>query len=144
MSGFFLGYAPVAPGTFGTFAALPFYFCFIFLPWWGYAAATLAFTAVAVYLADRAEGIFGGKDDRRIVADEMAGFLITMTAVRPDWKWLILGFLLFRVFDILKPWPAGMIDKRLKGGLGVVLDDVAAGVYAALVLQISIYFFNRV
>ncbi|MEW6265400.1 MAG: phosphatidylglycerophosphatase A [Thermodesulfobacteriota bacterium] len=135
-SGGGLGYAPVAPGTFGTLAGVPFYLAFSLLPAWAYAAATIALIAAAAVLAGRAEEIHGGRDDRRIVIDEAAGYVVTMTGLRPSLLGMILGFLLFRAFDILKPWPGGTIDRRLRGGWGVVLDDVAAGLYGLVVLQI--------
>jgi phosphatidylglycerophosphatase A len=75
------------------------------------------------------------------VWDEIVGYLITMAAAPSGWLWIVLGFVLFRLFDILKPWPVSLADKKLHGGFGVMLDDVIAGLYALLVLQLIAYFF---
>lgn len=96
-------------------------------------------TLAAMPLAGRAETLFGRKDDGRIVVDEIAGFLVATALVRPAWGSVILGFIFFRFFDILKPWPVRVIDRRGAGGPGVVLDDVLAGVYACLCLLFAAY-----
>lgn len=87
-----------------------------------------------------AERHFGRKDDPRIVIDEITGYLVAMVAVGPAVSGVIIGFLLFRVFDILKPWPVGLIDKKISGGIGIVMDDVAAGIYAAVLTNILVRF----
>ncbi len=94
----------------------------------------------AIYLAARAEAIYGGHDDRRIVIDEVVGYLVTMTGAAPTVIGIFLGFVIFRIFDIAKPWPCSAIDQRMPGGTGVVLDDVAAGVYGAITFNIIYYF----
>lgn len=127
-----LGYAPVAPGTFGTLAGLPLAWVFSFLPLAWRAAALAAFIALAIWTAGLAETLHGQKDDGRVVIDEAAGYLVGVFLFAPTALNLGLGFVFFRVFDILKPWPASAIDRRMGGGAGVVLDDVAAGAYAAL------------
>ena len=136
----FLGYAPVASGTFGTLAGIVLFLALSLLPFWGYLAVLFVFLALAVLISHRAEQIFGGKDDGRIVIDEVAGYLVTMAGIRPGLTVIILGFLLFRAFDILKPWPVRFIDQKCPGGLGVVLDDVAAGIYSLAVLFVIIHF----
>ena len=78
----------------------------------------------------------GVHDHRGIVWDEIVGFLVTMTAVPVSWRVILAGFVLFRLFDILKPWPIGWLDRHVGDGLGIMLDDLLAGVLAALVLQI--------
>jgi phosphatidylglycerophosphatase A len=134
-TGFGIGYAPVAPGTFGTALAVPIAWGASALPQWGYLALCAAVTLVAVWAAGRADRVFGEHDAGRIVIDEVAGFLCAMLPVsRADWRLLAAGFVLFRIADIVKPPPARWIDQRLEGGAGVVLDDVVAGAYAALVL----------
>jgi len=130
----------VASGTFGTLAGIPLFLGLSQLPFWAYLAALAAVIILAVYLAARAEGIYGQRDDGRIVIDEVAGYLVTMVGVGPSLGGIILGFILFRAFDILKPWPARLIDRKWRGGLGLVLDDVAAGVYACAVLHVLIFF----
>ena len=136
----FLGYAPVAPGTFGTLAGIPLFLVLCLLPFWGYLAVLSIFVALAVLISYRAEEVFGGKDDGRIVIDEVAGYLVTMAGIRPGVTVIIVGFLLFRAFDIIKPWPVRFVDRKCPGGLGVVLDDVAAGLYSLAVLYILIQF----
>jgi phosphatidylglycerophosphatase A len=91
---------------------------------------------VACWAAGEAERIFQEQDSKRIVIDEAVGFLVTMTALPPTWPYLIGGFCLFRCFDILKPPPIRLIERKVKGGYGVVLDDVLAGIYAQISLRI--------
>ena len=131
-----VGYAPVASGTFGSLVALPF------LPPLAalrarsplvYGAVVLALLAVAVWSAGRAEDVFGGHDHSRIVIDEVAGLVIAGAFLPGTWGAAALAFVLFRAFDVLKPFPAGRIDGRVEGGLGVVGDDLVAGVYAGVV-----------
>ena len=134
-TGFGVGYSPVAPGTAGTLAAVPLAWAVSGLPQWGYLALCAGVIALAVWSSSTANRVFGEHDSGRIVADEVAGFLCTMAPVdRADWVLLAIGFLLFRVADIAKPPPARWIDRRMQGGAGVVLDDVAAGVWAGVAL----------
>jgi len=130
------GYAPVAPGTVGTIAAIPLFLLLSLLPLYGYIPCVLAIGLAACWVAGRAEQIFGEKDNRRIVIDEVVGLLITMAAVPPTWPYLLAGFVLFRIFDVLKPPPIRFIERTVKGGWGVVLDDVLAGIYAQISLRI--------
>jgi phosphatidylglycerophosphatase A len=129
------GYAPAAPGTFGTLGAIPLYLALSRLPAGAYLAATLAFIALAVAAAARAGRYWGIADASPIVIDEVAGYLVTMALVPFSWPAALAGFVLFRVFDVLKPWPASAFD-RVKTGFGVVMDDVAAGVYAWAALRL--------
>lgn len=131
-----VGYAPVAPGTWGTAAAVPLVWLAAALPHWGYIALCVGVTVVAIAASARADRAFGEHDAGTIVVDEVAGFFWTMAGVahRDDWTLLAAGFVLFRVADIVKPPPARAIDRRLPGGSGVVLDDVVAGWWAALAL----------
>jgi len=140
VSGVFLGYAPLASGTFGTLAGIPLCLGLSFLPLWAYLGLAAAFILAAIILCQRAEAIFEAKDDGRIVIDEVAGYLVTMIGIKPGFVVIIVGFLLFRIFDIFKPWPARLIDQKLAGGAGVVLDDVAAGVYACVILHLLAVF----
>jgi len=135
----YLCYAPIAPGTFGTLSGIPLFLVFSYLPFLGNLAILFVFLILAVFLSSKAEAAFGRKDDGRIVIDEVAGFLVTMAGVRPGLAAVILGFLLFRAFDILKPWPVRFVDKKCPGGLGVVLDDVVAGLYSLIVLYVILY-----
>ncbi len=128
------GFSPVASGTAGTLAAIPLYICLARLPLPLYLLTLLAFFFFACWVSGKAEIIFNEKDSGKIVIDEVVGFLVTMIAIPPDWRYIAAGFLLFRFFDIVKPPPANWFDQKLKNGYGVVLDDVAAGVYAWLCL----------
>ncbi len=123
------GYAPVAPGTFGTLGAIPLYWALSWLTWPGYVLATLALLGAGTYAAGRAGRYWGVADASPIVIDEVVGYLVTMAFVPFSWPAALVGFLLFRLFDVLKPWPASAFD-RVKSGFGVVMDDVAAGVFA--------------
>jgi len=93
-----------------------------------------------VYICDYTSKALGVHDHSGIVIDEIAGYFITMIAVPLDWVWVITGFLLFRFFDILKPWPISWLDKNVHGGLGIMLDDVLAGAFALVCLHSIIYF----
>ncbi len=135
-TGFGVGYSPIAPGTLGTLIAIPVYYFLSTIPSPLYEITLIAFLFLSVWISENAEIFFGKKDDTRIVIDEMIGFLITMLWVPKTTLFIILGFFLFRFFDILKPFPIRGLEKRLKGGFGVVLDDVLAGVYANVILEI--------
>jgi phosphatidylglycerophosphatase A len=128
------GYAPVAPGTFGTLGAIPLYLALSRLSAGAYLVTLLAFAALSAYAADRAGRYWGLADASPIVIDEVAGYLLTLALVPFSWPAALAGFVLFRIFDVLKPWPASALD-RVKNGFGVVMDDLAAGVYAWAALQ---------
>src|SRR5688500_8236818 len=122
------GYSPIAPGTCGTAVAVPLAFALSDLPTWQFTLLTVLITAIAIWAADRADRAWGTHDSGRIVIDEVAGYLVTMTFVdRSHWIPLAVGFVVFRVFDIVKPPPVRWLDQNLPGGFGVVLDDIAAG-----------------
>jgi phosphatidylglycerophosphatase A len=140
-TGFGVGYSPIAPGTLGTLIAIPVYYFLSTIPSPLYEITLIAFLFLSVWISENAEIFFGKKDDTRIVIDEMIGFLIAMLWVPKTTRFIIIGFFLFRFFDILKPFPIRGLEKRLKGGFGVVLDDVLAGVYANIILQIISYYF---
>ena len=130
------GYSPILPGTTGTLFAIPAYYGLTLLGPIPYIAITAALVLIAIPIADRAEKIFGKKDARQIVIDEVAGYLVTMLFF---WKFdpiaAAIGFLAFRFFDIVKVPPANMIE-RIGGGAGVVLDDIAAGAHACIATHI--------
>lgn len=128
------GYSPIASGTAGTLAAIPFYIWFARLPLPLYLLTLAAFFFLSCWVSGKAEIIFQEKDSGKIVIDEVVGYLVTMIAIPFDWRYMVAGFFLFRFFDIVKPPPANWFDRKLKNGYGVVLDDVAAGVYAWLCL----------
>ena len=138
-TGFYSGYCPVAPGTAGTLVGVCFFWCFSKFTPPLYLITVLAFIFLSVWIADGAEKIFQKKDAPCIVIDEISGLLITMALI--PWSWLNvgLGFLLFRFFDIIKPFPARWVEKKLPGGWGVVLDDIVAGVYGNIILQVVVH-----
>ncbi|WP_040576284.1 phosphatidylglycerophosphatase A family protein [Methylophaga thalassica] len=138
--GFGSGLAPKAPGTFGTLAAIPVFYLMQSLPMASYLLLTVVFFFLGIWFCQKTVDWLQQDDPSAIVWDEIVGFLITMIAAPSGWLWILLGFVLFRVFDILKPWPVSLADKRLHGGFGVMLDDVIAGLYALLILQLIAYF----
>ncbi len=133
--GFGSGLSKHMPGTFGTVAAIPIYLALQPLGIWPYSLATLACVVVGIYICDGAARKLEVHDFGGIVWDEIAGLLITLWGLEPSWQSLLAGFALFRVFDILKPWPIKWLDRRVEGGFGIMIDDVLAGVFAALMLK---------
>ena len=137
---FGVGRAPIASGTAGSVPGVA-------LAWalsaaagpWAAVAGLVAVTVVGTWAADAAARHFGRKDPGEVVVDEVAGQMLALLFVPATWQALALGFLLFRVFDILKPYPAGALE-RLPGGAGIMADDLAAGTYANLALQATIRF----
>ncbi len=134
-TGLGVGYSPIAPGTLGTLLAIPVYYFLSNIASPIYEVTLIGFFFLSVWISENAETFFGKKDDRRIVIDEIMGFLITMLWVPKTVRFIIIGFFLFRFFDILKPFPIRHLERRLKGGFGVVLDDVMAGVYTSIILH---------
>lgn len=130
------GLAPRAPGTAGSFVALLLWYALAQLPPWLQALTTVAFVALAIYAAQVAGRHFGHHDDQRIVVDEWAGILVTLFLVPPGLATMAAGFVLFRLFDITKPWPARHFDRKVHNGFGNVMDDVCAGIYARLALLV--------
>jgi phosphatidylglycerophosphatase A len=137
--GFGSGLATKAPGTFGTLAALPLvWVCSYFLSLNMYVILTLIFSVVGIWLCGRTAHDMQVHDDSSIVWDEVVGMLITMIAVPLSWQTLLVGFVLFRLFDIVKPWPISYLDKHVHGGFGIMADDVLAGVFALSSLHIGL------
>lgn len=134
--GFGAGLAPWAPGTVGTLVAIPLYLALVLLPPLIYLLALALLILVGLWACGKTAAEVGGGDPSAIVWDEILGFLLTMALVPPLWYWLLLGFLLFRFFDIVKPWPIAAVDLRVKGGLGIVLDDLVAGALAWVLMQV--------
>jgi len=136
--GFGSGLAPFAPGTFGTLVAIPIYLLMSSLPLMTYIALTVVLFVMGVWLCQVTAKDMGVHDHGGIVWDEIVGYLITMIAVPSGWMWVILGFVLFRLFDITKPWPIRQVDRQMGGGLGIMFDDVLAAFYAWLLIQLLI------
>lgn len=135
--GFGSGLAPTAPGTFGTLAGIVLYLPAARLTLLPYLGLTLLLLVLGVWLCGRSAARLGVPDHPAIVWDEVVGLFVTMTGAPAGFGWLLAGFVLFRIFDILKPWPIAVLDRRVGGGLGIMLDDVLAGVAAALCLQLG-------
>jgi phosphatidylglycerophosphatase A len=131
------GALPKAPGTFGTLAAIPLYLLLQPLSLVPYLLTILGMFLFGIWLCEVVSRDLGVHDHGGIVWDEWVGFLITMIAAPQDWVWLLAGFALFRLFDIWKPWPIGLLDKRIGGGLGIMLDDVLAGLYGLALMQLA-------
>ena len=143
-TGAYFGYSPYAPGTVGTLWGAAIVFLTASWPLYAKAAIIAASFAVSVIAAGQAEKAFGGvKDPSQIVCDEVCGFLVAFFLIPFTVFNLILVFILFRFFDIVKPYPVNFIDKRLGGGLGITLDDVMAGVYANIAAQIVIIVLSK-
>ena len=140
--GSFSGKSPFAPGTAGTVVGVLLYLALKNISPIPSAALVILLCVIGIWAAGRAETILGKKDASEIVIDEIAGYLIAMFMVPAGWGYIAAGFFLFRIFDIIKPWPLFDLQEA-KGGLGVMLDDIGAGVYTNIVLQIAAYFINR-
>jgi len=138
-SGFGAGYVPMVPGTAGTLVAIPIFLVLSSIPFPLHELTILTFFFFASWISGEAERYWGRKDHPRIVIDEIMGYLIAMLWLPKTTLFIILGFFLFRFFDIVKPPPIRLLEK-VKGGFGVVLDDVVAGIYANIVLQIISHF----
>ncbi|WP_101759074.1 phosphatidylglycerophosphatase A [Oceanicoccus sp. KOV_DT_Chl] len=135
--GFGSGLAPKAPGTFGTLMAVPLYLLLNQLPLVIYFGIVVLAFALGIYLCGKTADDLGVHDHPGIVWDEFVGFWITMMAAPAGWQWLLLGFALFRLFDIWKPWPIKIFDQTMETGLGIMIDDVLAGIYALVIIQIA-------
>ncbi len=134
--GFGSGLSPKAPGTCGSLVALIIYVPLSLLPVFAYLAYILLAFMLGVYICGVAANRLDVKDPGAIVWDEFVGMWIALIIAPEGWSYLVLAFLLFRLFDIFKPWPVDYLDRNIEGGLGVMMDDVAAGIYALAVLQI--------
>lgn len=139
--GFGSGAFPTAPGTIATLYAIPFYLILSQLSLPFYLLFVIAFTAFSAWVSDRISREIQVHDHPGMCIDEFVGFFVTMINAPLGLAWIVLGFVLFRLFDILKPWPISHIDKHVHGGFGMVLDDVVAGVFAMVVIQVLALFF---
>jgi len=137
--GFGSGLSPVAPGTMGTLVAIPIFLMLATFSPVIYLLFVVIIFFVGCWASGRTAEALNVHDHPGIVIDEIVGYLITMIFVPITWYWVILGFLLFRLFDIWKPWPISIADKQVKGGLGIMLDDVLAALYSLLSLHIVIW-----
>lgn len=133
--GFGSGLAPRAPGTMGTLAAVPLAVALKLLPALVFWPLLAMLFVAGVRICDVASRRAGEHDPGGIVWDEMVAYWLVAAFVPLSWTWLLAAFVLFRLFDILKPWPIGWVEKRFDGGLGIMLDDIVAALYAILILQ---------
>jgi len=134
--GFGSGLAPKAPGTFGTLAAVPLFLLMSSLPPFFYALLVLVVCISGIYICGKAAKDVGVHDHGAIVWDEFAGFFITMFMIPVSWQSVLVGFILFRIFDIAKPWPISVADKKLTGGFGIMFDDVLAGLFSLVIMHV--------
>jgi phosphatidylglycerophosphatase A len=138
--GFGSGLFPRAPGTAGTLAAVPLYWL---IADWGlawYTAVVLVAALLGIWICGAASRELNVHDHPGIVWDEFVGYWITLWAVPVDWVWMLAGFVVFRVLDIAKPWPINHLDKKVKGGFGIMIDDILAGVMACATLHVALWF----
>jgi phosphatidylglycerophosphatase A len=142
-TGFYVGNIPLAPGTFGSLIGLPL--CFLLAGIQLPPAIILAvlFIGLAVWVSNAAEKILKKKDPGCIVIDEVCGMVVTLIGLPFNLTTAVIGFIIFRILDILKPFPIGTLDKRLSGGIGIVADDVVAGIFANIFLSILLYISDR-
>ncbi len=138
---FGLGLIPYAPGTWGTIGAIPLVWYFHSLGEMQYMYATAAFVMVSLFIAQMYENELATEHDPcEFVLDEVAGFLVTMTWVPFTWPYLLAGFVLFRLLDILKPWPISWVDAEVPGGFGAMADDLVAGILASIAMQLILHY----
>ena len=137
--GFGTGRSPVAPGTFGTLVGIPAYLLLQPFAIYIYVAVVAGLFGVGVWLCQVTERDLGVHDHPGIVWDEIVGYLITMFMAPAGWEWVVLGFFLFRLFDIWKPFPIRQIERRVRGGFGNMLDDALAAAYAWVMLQVAVW-----
>lgn len=135
--GFGSGLSPVMPGTCGTLVGVGLYVWLPALPLVPYLLLILIMFVAGIWLCGQTAVDLGIHDHSSIVWDEIVGFFVTMISAPAGWGWVVAGFVLFRIFDIWKPWPINWLDRHVHGGLGIMLDDLLAGVYAAVLLQIT-------
>ncbi len=140
--GFGSGLAPVAPGTVGTLVAIPIYLFLCTFSSLAYFTAVVVISLLSMYIAGESARLLKTHDHGGIVLDEICGYLVTMLFAPSGWLWIVVGFVLFRLFDILKPWPIGFLDRHVHGGVGIVIDDLMAGIYALLSLQLAVLAVN--
>jgi phosphatidylglycerophosphatase A len=137
--GFGSGLSPWAPGTAGTLVAVPLYLLISSWSLLQYTGFIVLTALLGVWICGVASRQLKVHDHPGLVWDEFVGFWITMWAVPADWVWIVAGFLAFRVFDIVKPWPVSVLDRKVGGGFGIMIDDVLAGVMACLTLHIALW-----
>lgn len=137
--GFGSGLMPIAPGTWGTIMALPLYWLLAGYSWVIYLIVILFAFVLGIFLCDKVSRDLNVHDYSGIVWDEVVGYLCTMFLIPSSFRWSVIGFVLFRLFDIWKPQPIRWLDKSVKGGLGIMLDDILAAIFAWFFLQLLVW-----
>jgi len=140
-TGLYSGYLPKAPGTWGSLVGLLLVFLFHNFSLAVYIAVAGGLFVVGSFAAGEAEKILDNRDPGVVVIDEIVGMLVTMTAVPLTPFTMLVGFIFFRIFDIVKPFPVNIFDQHFHGGLGIMLDDVVAGIYSLIILNLVLYLF---
>jgi len=136
-TGFGSGLFPWGPGTAGSVAAIPCWMLLTYLPWQVYSMVVMFSICIGIYLCHQTAKDMGVHDHGSIVWDEFVGMWITLMAIPVrSWQWVLAGFVVFRIFDIWKPWPIRWFDRNMHGGMGIMIDDVIAGVISALVIYL--------
>ncbi|MCL9782178.1 phosphatidylglycerophosphatase A [Vibrio sp. S4M6] len=147
-TGFGSGLSPIVPGTMGTIASIPFYLLLVQLPAPAYYLVVVLACVIGIKICQVTSDDMGVHDHGSIVWDEFAGYWITMLVVpylhinTLDWRWVVAGFVIFRFFDMVKPWPISWLDKRVGGGFGIMVDDILAGIMSLIVLTLVGYYFG--
>ncbi|MFH0264687.1 phosphatidylglycerophosphatase A [Vibrio rumoiensis] len=145
--GFGSGLSKIVPGTMGTLASIPFYLLLVQLPPLAYGIVVIIAALVGITICQKTSDDMQVHDHGAIVWDEFVGFWITMSVVplmglpHYDWQTLLIGFVLFRIFDMVKPWPISLLDRHVHGGFGIMIDDVLAGVFAAISLWLLVLYY---
>ncbi|MGY8813934.1 MAG: phosphatidylglycerophosphatase A family protein [Gammaproteobacteria bacterium] len=137
------GYMPKAPGTMGTVVGVVLYLILYKLAWFYYLALVILLFLIGIWICGVTARELQVHDHPSIVWDEIVGYLVTMIFAPAGWWWILLGFVLFRLFDIFKPWPINLLDKHIKGGLGIMIDDLIAGIFSLTLLQLIAYILYR-
>lgn len=138
------GLSPVAPGTVGTLVTVPLVAATWNLPLALRAAIALLLIVAGAWLCGASARRLGVHDFGGIVIDEVAGFFLVMLLLPAGWWWMLAGFVAFRILDIAKPWPIGVLDRRVQGGTGIMLDDLVAALFAAAILRMGIFAWNAI
>jgi phosphatidylglycerophosphatase A len=141
-TGCFVGNIPFAPGTFGSLLGIPLCFVLSKINFLFASLCIIGFIVFAIWTAQRAEKILQKSDPGNIVIDEIAGMTVALIGLPFNLRSVVIGFIIFRAFDIFKPYPIRRMERRLSGGVGVVLDDVVAGLYSNLVLRLVLRFLD--
>jgi phosphatidylglycerophosphatase A len=134
--GFGSGLLPKAPGTYGTMVGIPIYWVIQPLPHVYYLLFVLLAFVAGIWICQKASDDLGVHDHGGIVWDEIVGYLVSMAFAPAGWGWILVGFLLFRFFDVIKPWPISWVDQKVGGGFGIMLDDLLAGLFVVVTMAL--------